>query len=98
MELVSINSEDEYNNLMKIISESKYPRADYWTSGTDFGNEGNFFWATNGNNFNKVTWHRNQPDNYQNMENCVQLSSWDNSYKLNDSVCDTSMLFICTSV
>lgn len=96
MELVTILNEDQYVNVKKVISESRFPTADYWTSGTDLGNEGYFFWASNGKNFDQVLWHPNQPDNYLNNENCVLLRHWDNNYKLNDSACDTTIIyFIC---
>lgn len=96
MELVTLNNEDQYLNVRKVISESEYPTADYWTSGTDLGNESSFFWASNGQSFDHVFWHPNQPDNYLNNENCVLLRHWDRSYKLNDFPCDSSIYFICT--
>lgn len=96
MELVSINSDDQYENVKEVISETNHPTADYWTSGTDQGNESNFFWTSNGESFDYQLWHPHQPDNYLNNENCVLLRHWDNIYKFNDFPCDSNILFICS--
>lgn len=68
----------------------------YWTSGSDLGEEGSFFWASNGRSISKNSslWLPNQPDNAGGSENCVHL--WDTlNYKINDLPCNTQCYFIC---
>lgn len=95
MELVTINSEEQYKNVNKVIKKSGYPTDDFWTSGSDEGNEGNFYWASNGESFDFQIWHPIQPDNF-NGENCVVLRHQDDVYKFNDFPCDSKIYFICS--
>lgn len=100
MELVAINSEDNFKSALFVIDQSGHKEMTdmYWTSGTDLGNENNFFWASNGECLEYEPFHDGQPDNTNNNENCVELRNWGNIYKLNDKICDFKQYFICSSV
>jgi hypothetical protein len=70
----------------------------YWTSGSDLGSEGQFYWASTGqvlgiyDNFD----HPLQPDNANKSEHCLELrvprlnlKNW------NDRSCDRKSRYIC---
>lgn len=97
MDLISIESEDELISLDGMIEEADYSSSDdrYWTSGTNSGNNNEFFWASNGETVDNGLWHDDEPDNLFCKENCVELETRD-SYRLNDADCFTDRYFICT--
>lgn len=100
MELVTIDSELRFENVMQVIKEANHTESEdiYWTSGVDLGNEDNFYWVSNGESFEFEPWHHNQPDNAGNNENCVELRNWNNSYRFNDNNCEAKNYFICSRV
>lgn len=100
MELVSIISEEQFQNVKQVIKDANHTQLEdiYWTSGIDLGNENNFFWTSNSECFSFEPWHTGQPDNAGSNENCVELRNWNNIYKLNDNNCDANNYFICSKV
>lgn len=100
MELVSINNKEQFDNIQNVIRQSGHNQTSdiYWTSGTDLGNENNFFWTSSGQNIDYNAWNDGQPDNTNDNENCVELRYRKNVYKLNDNNCYAKVYFICTSV
>jgi hypothetical protein len=42
----------------------------FWTSGSDQGSEGSFYWTATGQNMKYTFWHSGQPDNMGGNENC----------------------------
>lgn len=99
MELISINTQEQFENALLLIKETGKTNVTdhYWTSGTDIFNENNFIWITTGQAFDYEPWHDYQPDNYKDIENCVELRNYNNKYKLNDSNCKARNYFICSS-
>lgn len=98
MELVSITSEKEYNDLQTYLDSNGYTKG-YWLSGTKEGN-GNFYWASTGTRIFYTHWLVNQPDNSDTRgENCVQygfLNVSSETYKgWNDLPCESKLLYIC---
>lgn len=99
MELIRIDSDEKYERILQVLEESRLPEEHVWTSGTDLGNENNFYWVTTGKHFELEIWHDTQPDNYLNKENCVELCTWPiNSYKFNDYECNKILFFVCNSI
>lgn len=37
----------------------------FWTSGTDQGEEGKFFWLSNGKPITYTNWNAGEPNNFQ---------------------------------
>ncbi|XP_030760126.1 C-type Lectin CRL-like [Sitophilus oryzae] len=104
MELATITSEEEQVALEKYM---KGPDNDevgtgannrFWLGGTRLGsrNKNEFLWLTTGQHFHYTNWHPNQPDNYDNKEECLQLAYYSNDkYLWNDMRCDLKMKYVC---
>ena len=45
----------------------------FWIGGNDIAKEGFFTWIGSGEPVPHIGWHRGQPNNYQNNENCMQI-------------------------
>lgn len=109
MELVAIDSEDKYKNVVDVIQRADRPIVSIWTSGTDLKNENYFYWASNNKCFTYGLWHNGQPSHSQSMERCVELTrdgdtnydynydSYEYTYKLNDKRCDRQVYFMCSN-
>lgn len=76
---------------------------DFWTSGTDLGNEGNFFFLSNGKAIgDDLTWARDEPNNAKRSdsnetENCMAFTMTENLkfFRLFDRFCSMKFYFIC---
>lgn len=98
MELITIESEATYKDVVQVIQLYAPLRKRIWTSGTDLGNDGShFYWATNGKGFVYGAWNVGQPDNAGNNEHCIELAAWGKFYKYNDLGCHVLRPFICSS-
>ncbi|XP_017780312.1 PREDICTED: C-type lectin 37Da-like [Nicrophorus vespilloides] len=100
MQLLTINSNEEYDYIYKIITSELTFGWDskLWTSGTDLGREGKFNWLSTGQPIKINKWLRGQPDNdHGSGEHCVEF--WNNrgSIGLNDDKCHIENNFICES-
>ncbi|GFO41137.1 collectin-11 [Plakobranchus ocellatus] len=93
--LVELNDNDEYRFVFDFIA-SLAMDAFFFTGMIDAGptNEGKFFF------FNSLTkaplnldWRHGQPDNYGDVEHCVEVSVGD--FGLNDIRCDREGRFVC---
>ena len=72
----------------------KFKLSSTWVGLNDIHEENKFVWAKDsfkGVGFKK--WCPNQPDNYHDKEDCVELSA--KSHCLNDVNCSISKPFIC---
>lgn len=72
----------------------------FWTSGTDQGEEGNFFWLSTGRPVTYTNWNAGEPNNfvYENgeEEHCLELWNRDGKgLKWNDTPCSFETYFIC---
>ncbi|CAG9767242.1 unnamed protein product [Ceutorhynchus assimilis] len=102
MELASIHSEQEQNDLDKFLRTNGYDKG-YWLAGTKEGN-GQFYWATTGTKMIYTKWLDGQPDdakfdtNFYEGEHCV---CWGfPSYRpepigWNDMTCFNNISYIC---
>jgi len=100
MHLASINSAKEQKDLQEYIQAYGMGYEHFWTSGTDQGDEGKFFWMSTGQPLTFENWNSAEPNNfiYENgeSENCLEL--WDRDgrgLKWNDSHCSFLSYFIC---
>jgi hypothetical protein len=78
---------------------------DFWTSGTDLGQESNFFFLSNGKNIGELSWSKDEPNNLRKpdsneTENCMGYVMTDNLkfYRLFDRFCSIKSNFICQTI
>ena len=57
MHLASISSQEENDKLEKHIKDFGLGHEHFWTSGTDQGEEGKFFWMANGRPMTYENWN-----------------------------------------
>ncbi|XP_066246932.1 C-type lectin 37Db-like isoform X2 [Euwallacea similis] len=102
MELVTISTEKEENDLETFLKHHKYNDG-YWLSGTNIGN-GIFYWASTGSPVHYTNWLLDQPDNKKVAdnnymgENCIQYGVYNDSRRhhgWNDLSCGIKLLYIC---
>ncbi|XP_042861342.1 C-type lectin 37Da-like [Penaeus japonicus] len=65
MHLASIESARENGRLESYIQEVGLGHEHFWTSGTDQGEEGRFFWMSNGRPITFDNWNAGEPNNFQ---------------------------------
>jgi len=100
MHLASINSADEQKDLQEHIQAYGMGHEHFWTSGTDQGEEGKFFWMSTGRPVTFENWNAGEPNNFVyedgEQEHCLEM--WDRDgkgLKWNDTPCSFSTFFIC---
>lgn len=78
---------------------------EFWTSGTDLGDEGKFFFITNGRTVDHLSWSNEEPNNGKKSdtnetENCMSYTRTDNLkfYRLFDRFCSLESHFVCQEV
>lgn len=91
--LVSIQSQVEMNGLLPQLKASE----NYWIDINDLGTEGNFLSIVNGLPPTFVNWHSGNPSNSNNNEDCGELHSYNNQFRMNDNNCVKYQLYICES-
>jgi hypothetical protein len=74
----------------------------FWTSGTDLGDEGKFFFLSNGRSVGQLNWSKNEPNNARKpetneTENCMGYTMTENLkfYRLFDRFCSLKFNFVC---
>ncbi|XP_050720783.1 C-type lectin mannose-binding isoform-like isoform X4 [Eriocheir sinensis] len=100
MHLASVESLRENTRIENYIKDAGLGHEHFWTSGTDQGEEGNFFWMSNGQPVTYTNWNAGEPNNFQyengEMEHCLELWNRDGKgLKWNDSPCSFETYFIC---
>lgn len=66
-----------------------------WTSGTDFAEEGKYFWMSNGAPLTYTKWFVGEPNGGTN-ENCLSVNTrGGQGYAWNDAPCTEEHHFIC---
>lgn len=82
------------------VSISGMGHEHFWTSGTDQGEEGKFFWMGTGKPVTYQNWNAGEPNNFEyedgEQEHCLEM--WDRDGKglgWNDTPCSFSTFFIC---
>ncbi|CAG0900708.1 unnamed protein product [Darwinula stevensoni] len=100
MHLASITSQEENEQLEKVITSRGLGNEHFWTSGTDQGEEGDFFWLSTGQPVTYTNWNAGEPNNfiYENgeEEHCLELWNRDGKgLKWNDTPCSFQTYFVC---
>lgn len=100
MHLASINKEQEQNDLENHIESFGMGHEHFWTSGTDQGEEGKFFWMSTGKPVTYENWNAGEPNNfrYENgeEEHCMELWNRDGKgLRWNDTPCSFETFFVC---
>merc|ERR1712008_379205 len=72
MHLASINSAEEQKDLQDHIQAYGMGHEHFWTSGTDQGEEGKFFWMGTGKPVTYQNWNAGEPNNFQ-YEDCFEF-------------------------
>lgn len=72
----------------------------FWTSGTDNGNEGDYYWSSSGFKLDYHNWRYDEPNNNQDLslfgENCIVIVVKANDTRpWNDLDCYVEERFIC---
>jgi hypothetical protein len=77
----------------------------WWTSGTDLGEEGKFFYMTNGKSIGSLSWAEDEPNNAKKQdttetENCMAYTTTNNLkfYRLFDKFCSLKFNFVCQEI
>ncbi|XP_067232917.1 C-type mannose receptor 2-like [Chanodichthys erythropterus] len=88
--LVSIHDQETISFLTAHMSRSS------WVGLNDIDREGTFVW-TDGTQADFLPWETNQPDNWQNNEDCVHIRGTEHhdTGKINDLPCTATYPFIC---
>ncbi|XP_058864090.1 hepatic lectin-like [Acipenser ruthenus] len=84
-DLAVINSDEELKYLL-----DKGPAKELWLGLSDSDNEGTWKWL-DGRVVEKRLWHKGEPNNYENNEDCGLLSNG----LLNDLMCEAKVHWIC---
>jgi len=100
MHLASIDSADEQRDLQEHIQAVGMGHEHFWTSGTDQGEEGKFFWMSTGRPITYSNYNAGEPNNFEyedgEQEHCLEM--WDRDGKglgWNDTPCSFQTFFIC---
>lgn len=92
MELFDIKSKSQLDHLRPFLLSVGMTDTIIWTSGTDLGSEGHFYWSSTGDDFTSAAPWRSIPNNINNNEHCVELFY---DKELNDNDCETHHSYIC---
>lgn len=110
MQLVSIETEEESQEIERLIAEnldSSNDADDFWISGTNLWtwNPNKFYWASTGEPMNYTNWHENNPSSMLGIagQNCVELTKTLDTrtrgkYMWNDYGCHVKSRFICEAL
>ena len=92
----------------KIVDFEFKQAREFWTSGTDLGNEGKFFFLSTGKTIEHLSWARDEPNNARRTdvksssetENCMAYTMTENLkfYRLFDRFCPLKFYFICQDI
>lgn len=81
MHLASISSQEENDRLEKHIKDFGLGHEHFWTSGTDQGEEGTFFWMANGRPITFENWNVGEPNNFRYFLNLIlYFNFWNWNY------------------
>uniref|UniRef100_A0A6P4FMP8 C-type lectin domain family 17, member A-like n=1 Tax=Drosophila rhopaloa TaxID=1041015 RepID=A0A6P4FMP8_DRORH len=96
-DLISFDSIEEWNAINQYILSNKIDHL-YWTSGTDFAENGKHKWFTTGEPITLNIWNEGEPNNLGLNEHCDEMGKGrtENNYNvLNDKSCYSERLYIC---
>ncbi|XP_014103093.2 C-type lectin 37Db-like [Bactrocera oleae] len=93
-DLLTIESLAEKNALfsyLKTVAVGMYA----WTSGNDLSAEGTYMSLNSGRRMLYAFWEKNQPDNANDAEDCIEVIINSHSFTMNDDNCSAKRNFIC---
>lgn len=97
MELLTIESDEEQQNIVKFVLDSGLIGLmdhSFWMAGTDVHGRGNWTWMTTGLTLTQYTnWKPGQPDNYQSVNHCLGTAY--DEFTWIDAPCDDEKTFVC---
>lgn len=94
------------DNFFSLVLDFEFKTAkSFWTSGNDLGEEGKFFYLTNGQSVGPINWAKDEPNNSKKpdsneTENCMAYTMTENLkfYRLFDHWCSLKLYFVCQEV
>ena len=105
MDLVELPTEAEADYFLRLCSQKKSDlNSNFFHIGASYAGlgENEYYWMTTGKRINyALQWGPNQPDNRNEIENCLSIQKQTGSYKINDMNMDTSTdkwEFICQRI
>ncbi|XP_031622484.1 perlucin-like [Contarinia nasturtii] len=100
MNLVSIYSKEENDNIVQQIKDGGYIKEDFWTSGTKLGNKDNTYrWMGSGKPVNFTDWAVGEPNGRVEEVACIHYNNdkgnAQSDQKWDDYSCHSKFFFIC---
>ncbi|XP_031621807.1 perlucin-like [Contarinia nasturtii] len=102
MNLVSISSKADSDQITQQIKDQGHEGSAFWTSGTKLGDNITWLWMGNGRPVSFTNWAPGQPDNLNHYtESCINIFSNDmvwgpnTAQKWNDIRCSRELNIIC---
>lgn len=93
MELINVKTEKDLLNLLDVLQKGGLGVEEHlWTSGTDLGSNGNFYWSSTAEEFTSAVPWFVYPKIEESNEHCVELV---NGTYLKDSICDQTFHYLC---
>ncbi|XP_058461646.1 perlucin-like [Malaya genurostris] len=104
MRLAVISTSEEQTNLTTMIAATdKFSNdtTNIWIGGSDLAEEVNFYWLSTGKRVGYSNWRKNQPDNDQNTDHCMEIrynpvQGW--NWHWNDQDCKAIRYFVCENL
>ncbi|XP_033104698.1 alpha-N-acetylgalactosamine-specific lectin-like [Anneissia japonica] len=98
--LVSLRNEAENKFVSRLWDSSTgglAAKSDYtfWIGLTDAGDEGQWVWTDNNQLATYTSWHKNQPNNYNNEDCAHQWKRDPNLGTWNDYPCTAGLFYVC---
>ncbi|XP_062614265.1 C-type lectin lectoxin-Phi1-like [Saccostrea cucullata] len=96
--LAEIETEKENDFIVNnSLSEATTVGDGVWVGGTNKETEGLWKWASTNTNITFFNWKENEPNNYLEQENCLELAGME-GWLWNDNYCEHSLRFLCEFV
>ncbi|XP_065074019.1 C-type lectin 37Da-like [Ochlerotatus camptorhynchus] len=75
MEMVSVHTRQDHNELVKYIERSdKFSNATrFWLGASDLAEEGVYTWVSSGRLVTFTNWAENEPNDVNNTEHCIEI-------------------------
>ena len=98
MQLVSIETKEEDQAILKKWPIKDASQEQYWTSGSDFGHEGLWVWTSTGKSFTYTNWAQDEPNNGGGDQNYLTMGygsdpKWDDERETRayPSICEARL-------
>ncbi|XP_066487093.1 C-type lectin BpLec-like [Tiliqua scincoides] len=92
--LVSVLTKAETDLLARFITRYQKSHSDVWIGLHDVRQNGKWRWS-DGASYKYRAWRRNEPNNLDNSEYCVELTTYTAFKEWNDESCDKHNAYIC---